>query len=390
MSAPVIINAAGEKQEVKLAATLYKQAKDARVSVPQLLSQQYPTDEVKYGSPFKQLMASCGIYMKEDRKQGIHATTIGAILGGDSMSVATGAGTADAFPASRILFPAVVLEAVEDRLWNNRQGDIALFDAMISEKLTISNTRFEYPVIDYTTRPSQARANRSSQLAEPNTMMTLTVSERQGLVPSFALGFIFSDQAGNQAADYVVKAITRQAEVEADLQLVEDVNAMINGDEDEGFAALPVTKVTVYDPSISQNLVITHKAWMKWLHTNRRKRVINAAMMNMDTYLLLERRPGRPVVADNKADPNVLVANDISPINLSIGDVRVFLLDEIPTGTIVGVDTRYAMRKITNSEAEYRAAEELVMKRASQMRWDWGFKIHRLWDQAWDVLTLAV
>lgn len=386
----IIINAAGEKQEVKLEASLYEAAHKKRVSVPQYLSQQYPTDEAKYGSAFHQLMASCGVYLKEDRSHGIHATTIGAIFNGQSMEVATGAGTADPIPTSRILFPAIVLSAVEDRLWNNRQGDIALFDSMISEKITIAGNRFEYPVIDYTTRPGQARSSRSSQLAEPNTMMTLTVSERQGLVPSFALGFLFSEQAGNQAADYVVKAITRQAEVEADLQLVEDVDAMLNGDEDEGFGALPVTKVTTYDNSISQNLEITHKAWIKWLHTNRRKRVIDAVMMNLDTYLLVERRQGRPVVADNKADPSVLVNNEIRPLNLNIEGVRVFLLDEIPTGTIVGVDTRYAMRKITNSAAEYRAAEALVMKRAEQMRWDWGFKIHRLWDQAWDVLSLSI
>ena len=396
MSKIAFIGVDGSRQEVSLSPHLYKEAHDAGMTVSAYLSSKYKTDEAKYGSVMKQAMASAGLFAKDDPANGIKAATVRAALDGscDSMVAAGGTNVADAAPASRILFPAAVLEMVEDKLYGDRNSEIAMFDTFVANKQTISGTRYEYPVLNYD-RPSQARSSRTSQLSEPNLMMTLTTSDKQGTVPAFALGLQISDEAMRASSiDFVSLSVSRQAEIEAAERLDQCIKAMVEGDTDAGFGALPVTKVNVFDSSIATNGKITHKAWLKWLARNRRVRQIGVAMMTLDTFLKVETREGKPLKDQDTTDkpfserPNVIP----SLINLSIAGVRVFIVEPevVADDVIVGFDPRYAMRKITNSEAEYRAAEQLVMMKGQQMRWDWGYTIHRLYDEAWDVLSLTV
>ena len=60
----------------------------------------------------------------------------------------------------------------------------------------------------------------------------------------------------------------------------------------------------------------------------------------------------------------------------------------VPANTIVGLDSRYAIRKITNLQAEYSAAQELVMRRGQELRFDFGEVATRMYDNAFDVLQL--
>lgn len=388
----------GAQIEVSLNQNMYKAAHDAGMTVPTYLSTQFKTDESKYGSVFNQVMASAGLFAKDDPKNGIKAATVQAVMDGSCDTqfnvAAGGTNTADSIPASRILFPAAVLQMVENKLYGDRNSEIAMFDGFVAIKETIGGSRYEYPVIDYE-RPEKAKSSRSSQLAEPNLMMTLTTSDKQGTVPSFALGLQISQEAmRNSTLDFVALSVSRQAEVEAASRLDECIAAMVDGDADEGFAALPTTKVNVFDSSITQAGVITHKAWLKWLASKRRVRQIDIAWMTLDTFLKLEARTGKPLKEQDVTDKPFNERPNITPslLNLSIGNVKVFLVEPgvIAEDVIVGLDSRYAMRKVTNAEAEYRAAEQLVMLKGEQMRWDWGYTIHRLYDEAWDVLVLAV
>lgn len=393
-----IVGVDGGRQEVSLSTNLYKEAHDAGMTVSAYLSSKYKTDESKYGSVMQQAMASAGLFAKDDPSNGIKAATVRAVMDGscDSMFnvAAGGTNTADAIPASRILFPAAILEMVENKLYADRNSEVAMFDSFCATKQTISGTRYEIPVLDYK-RPEQARSSRTSQLAEPNLMMVLTTSDKQGTVPTFALGLQISDEAMRASTlDFVSLSVSRQAEVEAAERLDQCITAMIDGDTDAGFAALPATKVNVFDTSIAANGVITHKAWLKWLARNRRVRQIDTTLMTLDTFLKLETRAGKPLKETDTTDKPFNERPNIIPslLNLSLGNVRVFIVESsvLADDEIVGFDSRYAMRKITNSEAEYRAAEQLVMLKGQQMRWDWGYTIHRLYDEAWDRLSLSI
>jgi hypothetical protein len=390
------LDAAGQNQQASLPTNLYQLAHDEGMTVDAYLSNRYKTDAAKFGSSMHQMFASAGIFMSDNPTLGIKKTTVAAAMNGtcDSNFQAAGsANLADAVPASRILFPAAVLQMVENQLYGNRNSEIALFDSFIAAKETVAGSRYQWPVLNYD-RPSQAASARISQLSEPNLMMTLTASDKTGTIPTFALGLVISDEAMKQnTLDFVALSMTRQAEIEAGNRLDECISAMVNGDVDIGQGALAVNKVSAYDSSITTDSVITHLSWIKWLAKNRRIRQINVCLMTIDTFFKVENRTGKPIKTEDSTAQPFDQTPDIIPtlLNLSLSGVKVMLVENtvIPDDVIVGFDTRYAMRKITNSEAEYSAAEKLVLRKANSMRWDWGYTIHRLYDQAWDVLSLT-
>lgn len=393
----MFLDAAGQNQQVSLPTNLYQLAHEEGMTVDAYLAQKYKTDANKYGSTMHQMFASAGLFMNENPTLGIKKTTVAQAMNGslDSQyNVAGSANTADAIPASRILFPAAILQMVENQLYGSRNSEIALFEGFITTNETVAGSRYQWPVLNYA-RPSQAASSRIGQLAEPNLMMTLTSSDKTGTIPTYALGLVISDEAMKQnTLDFVALSMTRQAEIEAGNRLDECIAAMVNGDVDIGQAALAVNKITAYDPSISVAGTITHLGWIKWLANNRRIRQIDVCLMTINTFFKVENRAGKPIVTqDNSAQafettPNVIPA----VLNLSLSGVKVMLVEPtvIPDDVIVGFDSRYAMRKITNSEAEYSAAEQLVLRKGNSMRWDWGYTIHRLYDQAWDVLSLTL
>jgi hypothetical protein len=57
--------------------------------------------------------------------------------------------------------------------------------------------------------------------------------------------------------------------------------------------------------------------------------------------------------------------------------------------TIMGLDSRWAMYKISSSLAEYEVVESVVMRKVQQFRYDTGFVTGRLFDDAYDVLSLT-
>jgi hypothetical protein len=391
------LDVAGAQQQAMLPLNLYQAAHEAHMTVDSYLAQKYKTDPSKYGSTMNQMFASAGIFFSEDKTLGLKKTTVAEAVNGTcdtQFQVAGSANTADAVPASRILFPAALLQMVESQLYGNRQSEVALFDTFITDKQTVSNSRYWWPVLDYA-RPSQATSSRISQLAEPNLMMTLTASDKTGSIPTFSLGLVISDEAMQQnTLDFVALSMTRQAEIEAAARLDECVEAMINGDVDIGQAALPTNKVSAYDTSITTPGTITHLAWLQWLSSKRRIRQINVCLMTLATFIKLENRTGRPTKLEDASAQPFEQRPDIIPslLNLSLSGVQVMIFDNnvIPDDLIVGFDTRYAMRKVTNAQAEYSAIERMVLQKGNSMRWDWGYTVHRLYDQAWDVLSLTV
>jgi hypothetical protein len=78
--------------------------------------------------------------------------------------------------------------------------------------------------------------------------------------------------------------------------------------------------------------------------------------------------------------------------NLSINAPPVLIVDDgvIPADTIVGLDSRYAIRRVINAQASYSAIEQYLMRRASAFRIDYGEFSHRLFDDAFSVMELTV
>lgn len=388
-----IFNVDGTMAEVKPELSWYAEAAEAGVSVPQLINQKFDTDAEKYGTAFEQVCASEGIFLKNDPALGIRASIVGDVWDGKGLSAAGDSVTRDGTPSSRIVFPAAILTAIENKLVADLASAPNAFEGMIAIDDTIPGDKFDRPVLDYS-RPEAARSQVTSQLASPAVMLAITVSEISRRVPNYALGMEISDQATkNVTIDLVALALARQLLNERNLKTYEYLLQLLNGDLDNGTVALSgakVQKASSYDATIVADGVLTQKAWMKYLINNSLRRTITHVVTDVDGALAIENRVGRPVITgDNPNSPRIdTLSQVINP--LWPGNVKVFISSDVnwPAKTIMGFDQRYAIHRVKSLVAQYQAVEQFVMQRKSQLRFDYGEIVYRLFDDAFDVLSL--
>jgi hypothetical protein len=382
----------GANQEFDLEVSAYRAAKEEFLTLPQWLSLHYPTNDKQYGSTFEQLMAGSNMFLHSDPSNGIRPPTLNHILRGDA-SFNAGTIVRDASPVSRILFPAVVLEQMESGLKDNNDSYVSMFESLIAVKDSVNGPRFEQPIINYSNGsqgPTSMRSQPISQLAHPAAMISITASDVARAIPTFSLGMEISDQALQASTlDLVTLALSRQAEIERAARVDEFIKAFHGGDLDMGQAALVAVTTTSLDSAASGGAV-TQLSWMKFLRRNFKKRRIDWVMCDLATALAIENRTNKPTV--EKDDPTSTRIDALATVrNPSWSGVNIFLLDDgvITAGQVLALDSRYAIRRVRNSQADYAATEEFVLKRGQAMRFDFGEVAYRLFDDAWDLLTVA-
>lgn len=389
MSKLTVKNAAGENQEVDLQVDVYRKAVDAGQTVPQYLNTTYPTNAAKDGTAFEQLMEQTGLFVHADATYGLRPPTMAECINGTA-NMNAGVITRDAQPASRILFPAVFLEAMEDKLKTDTKGYVAQFESMIAVNDTINGARFEQPILNYS-RPEAARHQGIAQLALPNSMLSITTSDVARKIPTFSLGMEISQEAMKASTlDLVSLALVRQADIERAANVDRQIGELILGDLDLGTAAVASVTSDSLDNTGTVAGGLTHKAWIKWLRTNWRKRQIDWVWCDLATAMKIEAREGKPmVVTDNPTSPRIDALSSVT--NPSWQPVKIFLVEDgvIAADTLVGIDSRYAIRKVRNSQAEYSAVEQFVLRKSEAMRFDFGEIAYRLFEDAWSVMTIS-
>lgn len=388
------IDASGSRQEVTLDVSAYKAAAARGVSLAQYLEQKYPSSAA-HGSTFSQFMQSTGMYVRPDPATGLQPPTLKSILEGDSEVMAGPLTRNDGSDrhgiAGRLLFPQVILELVAAALTDDYSDFLGGYNQMIAVTTSVSSPRVDQPKIDVTA-PEASRSQPIAQLAEPSTMVSITLSEASFNVPSKGIGLMVSDQALQATTlDLVGIVMEAQARGERIYMVEEQLGAMVNGDADWGEAALSSITAASLDSTIVAAGALSHKAWIHYLHDDYRKMSISHIMCDLDTAMAIEARTGKPVVTGD--DPNSpRIDALISIMNLMIQPPKIFLLDTsfIGANTIVGIDKRYAIRRVVNVGAAYSAIEQWVMRRATAFRVDYGEMSKKLYPEAWKKMTLTV
>jgi len=383
----------GAVQKVELDATVYREAADKGLSVEALINQTYP---VKAGdaSAFEQLCASEGMFLQANRKFGIRPATMDAILNGTKIEA--GSVVRDAVPTSRILFPAVQMSVLENKLREDNSGIIAAFGQMVAVDDSINLDRYERPFLNFS-KPEGARTKAIAQLSEPTSMLSITVSDKSYRITGTSIGMEISDEAVRSTSmDLVTMAMQRQAEVEMAEKIEDFVINFLNGDPDQDMAALSTvsgstaTASTFHGSALGAG-VLSQKAWVKYLFNNAKKRTINYVITDIDGAMAIENRTGRPTVqGDNATSTRIDTLESI--VNPMWPDqVKVFVTTDPnwPANTIVGFDSRYAIHRVTSTILAYQAAEAYAMRRSTKFRIDTGSIAYRLFDEAWNVLTLT-
>lgn len=392
MSDLIYIDAKGDKQPVDLSVAMYAQAADRNMSLRQFMAMTYPTNAEKHGSAFEQVMDQTGIYVRGNKEFGLRPSMVGDVLNPKNASVITKEGV----PASRLLFPAVMLDVVEDKMTRDYATNPAGLTALLAQDDAIQGERFERPVLNFD-KPEQARSATVAQLGLPNSMLTITVSDRAMRIPTWGLGLEISEQAQKSTTlDLVGLAISRQAQVEANERANGYILSLLNGDVDHGMAALStisgkVVKALSFDSSINAAGTLTKKAWMKWLTANANYRTITHVVTDFDTAMVLDNLLNG--TNNSTTGPMATITSKVSVMNTNWpSNVQIFVTNDPnwPANTIMGLDKSAAVHRISSLTAQYSAIEQFAMKRSTMLRFDRGDMVYRLFDEAFEVLTLVL
>ena len=384
---PSFINAEGQQNEVTLSPNLYKAAVDAGLSVPQYLNRQYPTEVSAESSTFEQLCASSGLLIGNNREFGLRSPMLSDVLSGKADLNA--ASVADANPASRILYPAVVLELIEGQLAVDRETDPTSFDKMVASDISVVSNRVEQPIVNVTN--AETRAQAISQLAPPKTMLSITTSDAARALPTMSIGMEVSDQAlAATTMDFVSMIVNRQLKVERNARVYDYLLGCLNGDADMGQSALSTTQADTYDATIVAAGKITKKALVLWLVNNYYKRHISHVVTDVQGMLAIEE--ALATTNTNQHVPGALVPQ-FSVMNRMLQNLEIFVVDPSAgwtANTLMGLDATSGIVRIRNSAAAYSAVEQFVLRRSNALRYDFSEMAYRLFDDAFDTLSLTV
>ncbi len=384
----IFLDKDGLQQEVTLKPSIYKEALNAGLSVPQLINRNFPTSSTT-NSTFDQLCVSSGLIVGKNREFGLRSPTIGNMLDGKS-EFSAASNTLDANPASRILYPAVVLEMVEDAMQRNRELDSNLFEQMIGIDTSITSNRFEWPVISLR-RAEAARARAIAQLAEPQLMLSITSADVSRSLLVTSIGMEVSDQALQATTlDFVNLALTRQMQVERNAKTYEYLLGFLNGDADMGQSALPQVRANTFDSTIMAAGNVTKRALTAWLVSNYYVRQINWIVTDLGGAFAIE--SALATTNTNEHVPGALVPQ-FSLVNRMLSQLKLFIVEpgrNWPVNTIMGFQGDSAIHRVRNTAASYSAVENFVMRRSTQLRIDSAEIAYRQWDEAFSVLSLTV
>lgn len=369
------------------------------------INRKFADADLKIGTAFDQFKASVGLITPDAKNPfGLKAALIGDVLDGRAGFSANSNVQKQTSPfgtASRAFVNISVIESVVSAIQPDRTSDIAGLRSMASNTMTITTEHFEQPVVHYDTTggPEQATASRVAQGAEPPKMIFFKTSDRIRRIGAWNIGMAWTDQAlRNTTIDFVSRTLQHYLSVELDQRAYRYTSDLFVGNGDMIVGAVSSVASSTLDAS-STGGVLTHKAWVKFLARQRKKRTITHVIADVDTYLKIEGRTGRP--GSNNYDPTLVrIDPQAGMVNNTFGgDVKFWLVDSaadggpVPANTIYALDAGKAFTLVTNSSAAYSATEEYALKRTSALRVDWAEDCFRTFGDTdltpFDVLTIT-
>lgn len=369
--------------------TLYKGAADRKMSVPEYMMHLCPDVNLEYGTPFEQATLHSGLLGRGARPEGIRASSMKDIMASEiNMSNLRAPDGSSSANSARLLFPSVILETMRTYLQKDQSDFLSGYDRMVAMTDQVTGSKVEQPTID-TRANEDVQSGQIAQLAEPVSLVSITVGDTTHRIPTDSVGLMISDEAlESTSLDLVNIAMTAHARGKRIRMVENNISTMVMGDKDIGVDALVPVNANTFDPSITSSGVITRKAWIKWLRKEYQMRNINSVMMNLDTAILLDEE----LVAKSHSTDNRNTSVGFGISNLGIAAPNVLIVDDsvLGAGRIVGLDSSSAIRRYVNVSASYDAIENFVLRRAKAFRVDHGEMSRRLYDDAWSVMDLIV
>lgn len=388
----------------------YALAQRFGMSLAGMVNKKYPDADPRYGSAFQQGQKSVGIYVKPDTGRGIMASTVQDIMDGNvadiqsqmvgeglrGTGIVSGSRQGDT-PASRIFFPETVMQLMNEKLTEDYTEELRIWSNMVSATEVIASEQFTQPQIDVTA-PRSERSTPIAQNTLPRNLISITSSQYTKSIITNSIGLQISEQAQARASvDLVTTILTQQSQGERFARLWEDIGYIFNGNVDAAQAALSTKAATDYDAAATGG-VMTQKAWLLALYDPTRKVSYDSIICGINEFLAIQNRTGRPLVYDpSTTGPNVGALGsyglNVEPnlLNWSVGVPNVMIIPDgiIAANTLGMFDSRYAMRRVINSSANFSATEKMVLQRSDMFRFDTGELTYRLMDEAFQWLDFS-
>lgn len=382
-------NNSGTLVEKQVDHTIYKEAADQKLTVPDLLMRKCGDADLSFGTPFEQALLHSGLIDRKDRPAGMVAPSMKDILTENiNMSAIRSPDGNNTAISARMLFPQVILETMRNYLTEDQSDFINGYNSMVGLTENVTSARVDQPTIDVRSNENSSEGQ-IAQLAEPPALVSITVGDTTHRIPTDSIGLMISDEAlESTSLDLVNIAMSAHARGKRIRMVETNIKNMVDGDADIGMSALARVKAKTFDSGITANGQITRKAWLKWLRAEYQKRSINSVMMTLDTYFQLE---DVLLPKNYSMDPRqTSVSHNL--VNMMTAPQNILLVDStvVGEGVVVGLDNRYAIRRFVNVSASYEAIENFVLRRAKAFRVDHGEMSRRLYDEAWSVLELTV
>lgn len=401
-----ILDKDGNRHKVELnGMALHREAADLKLTMRQLVNEKYPT-AADAPETFKQMCAAAGLRFKADKETGQPATTLREALDpipSYEASTSGGQGTydqAEAIPDSRILFPAAIMEVVEDALQTDENSATSAFESIVGMRSTVASKRIEQPVISYknTQGAEDSGFQRTAQNTRPPIMLSLTASDISRTIPVGSIGMEISDEAMAMGLDIVAMTLSRFTKKNDYSEWITQIGKLLSGDADAavtpmaaGTSALSSFKADSLDSTISTAGVLSQAAWLKYLYKDNLQLTVDTIICDFTTAMAIDNRTGRPTnVQNNSTDRMDIPFRIIYPAFQANVNILVMPDGTFTAHTIMGLMSSEAIAKTTSSVASYAAIEAQVMKKSTEFRWDRGFITYRMYDDAFSVMTLTV
>jgi hypothetical protein len=382
-------DAKGEKvlKSIDVTVEAYKHAADKGMTLRQYVKCLAQDWDRSMGEPLDQMFANSGLF--DGRNFGMPAMSLQDLI---AQPLADGFRRPDGSDNSlgaRLLYPQLILETMQANPLRNDGSDIlSIWEELIAVSRNINGTKADQPIIN-TEAPEGSRSGRVAQLAEPETIVSITTGDKSFRIPTNSIGLMISDEAmAATSIDLVRVVMEAQSRGDRIRRVNEQIKALVFGDVDRGIEALPFIKANTFDSSITGNGQITKRAYIKWLHSVSDFANMGHVLTNIDTALDLDDALLPSVTGTDAAK----IVAPFGGMNLGITAPKMvpFKVETFGAGVLVGMDARYAIQRFVNVSASYDAIEEYVMRKATAFRVDYGEMSTRLVDEAWSVLSLEV
>jgi hypothetical protein len=377
----------GAVHEVTVGIDHLHAARQDGLTLAQHLNRTFADADPKIGTAFQQIAASEGLAPSHKNPFGVKAAKLADILDGTATTAAinTKQHGSPFGSASRLMFPNAVIEMVEDVFVQDLITDASIWDRLC-KPLSIDGPNFEQLVVSVATPQGAGtvRAQRIAQNAEPTILMQIKTADRIRRIGSRSFGIEMSDQALKAGTiDQVALMVARQLAEIRNQEVYDQLSAVFVGDNDMVTGAVPTVTTTSLDAAATAG-VVTHKSWVKALASQRKKRRVTHVFGDINAYLAVEGRTGRP--GTNNYDPSLARVDPQANLmnNTFGGDVQWMVTDElanggpVPAGELWMLDaTRSPVTRVQDISAAYSAQEEFAMRRSTAWRLDYSSEAYR-------------